>query len=68
MWVVWSFLFFFAVSRSEKVAPVALDDIGKVMRHRHHADRHSSEFVKLIHDILNPPNDEEGKIPIIRYT
>ena len=46
---------------------MALDDIGEVMRHRHRADRHSSEFVKLIHDILNPLNDEEGKIPIIRY-
>lgn len=57
------------MQRSEKVAPVAMDDIGKVMRHRQQADRHSSEFEKTIHDTLYPPNpssEDQGIVPIIR--
>ena len=54
------------VCRSETVAPVALDDVGKVMQRRRQADRHSSEFEKQIFETLNPSSDEEGKIPIIR--
>ena len=54
------------MQRSEKVAPVAMDDIGKVMRHRQQADRHSSEFEKTIHDTLNPSSEDQGIFPIIR--
>lgn len=43
-----------------------MDDVGKVMQRRRQADRHSSEFEKHIFDTLNPPNDEEGKTPIMR--